>query len=64
MNQCIMINTLNLRSKIKIYNNNINTIFQDYKTPEDYEYCACLSVVLLHSLIKIDNECSPQIFLE
>ena len=52
MNQCIMINTLNLRSKIKIYNNNINTIFQDYKTPEDYEYCACLSVVLLHSLIK------------
>ena len=35
-----------IKSKMKIYNNRINTIFQCNKIPEDNEYCICLSVIL------------------
>ena len=34
------------------------------KKPEDNEYCTCLSVILLDSVIKIDNNYYPQIVLE
>ena len=34
------------------------------KKTEDNEYCTCLSVILLDSVIKIDNNYYPQIVLE
>ena len=32
--------------------------------PEDHEYCACLSVILLDSLIIVDKKYYSQIFLK
>ena len=32
--------------------------------PEENEYYTCLSVILLDSLVKIDNDYYPQIFVE
>ena len=47
---------------MKIYNNRINTNFLGNKIPEDNEYYTCLSVILLDSVVKIDNDYYPQIF--
>ena len=38
-----------IKTKIKIYNNRKNTIFQGNEISEDNEYCTCLSVILLDS---------------
>ena len=53
-----------IKTKIKIYNDRINTNFYGNKIPEVNEYYTCLSVILLDSVIKIDSEYYPQIFLE
>ena len=53
-----------IKSKKIVYNNRINTNFHDNKIPEDNEYYTCLSVILLNSVLRIDNEYYPQIFLE
>ena len=41
-----------IKTKIKIYNNRINTNFHGNKTREENEYCTCLSVILLILLLK------------
>ena len=54
-----------IKTKIKICGNEINTSFYGNKIPEDNEYCAYLSVILLDSIfINADKECFSQIFLE
>ena len=53
-----------IKTKIKIYNNKINTNFQGNKIPEDNECCACLFVILSDSIINVDEKLYPQIFLE
>ena len=53
-----------IKTEIKIYNNKISTNFYGNKIPEHNEYCACLSAILLDSIVKIDNDYYPQIFLE
>ena len=59
-----MIIKTKIKTKIKIYNNITNTNFQGNKIREDNKYCTCLSVILLDSVVKIDNDYYPQIFLE
>ena len=54
-----------IKTKIKIYNDRVYTNFQHDKIPKDNEYCACLSVILLDSvLVNSNKEYYPQIFLE
>ena len=53
-----------IKTKIKIYNNKINTNFYGNKIPEDNEYCTCFSALLLDSVVKLDNDYYPQIFLK
>ena len=51
--------------KIKIHNDRVYTNFQYYKIPKDNEYCTCLCVMLLYSIIvSSGKEYYPQIFLE
>ena len=40
-----------INTKIKIYNNRTYTNFQYNKISEDNKYCACLSVILLDSIV-------------
>ena len=53
-----------IKTKINIYNNRIITNFHGNKKPKDDECCACLSVILLDSVVKTDNNYYPQTFLE
>ena len=50
-----MCNDQYIKIKIKIYNNRINSNFQGNKITEDNEYFNCLSVILLDSVLKINN---------
>ena len=60
MNQCIMINTLKLKWRFTMVK-----YIQFFNIPEDNEYCACLSVILLDSIfVNSNKEYYPQIFLE
>ena len=53
-----------IKNKTNIYNNKINTNFPDNKVLGDNECCTYLSVTLLHSVVKINKDYYPQIFLE
>ena len=60
-----MYNDKYIKAKIKIYNNRKYTNFQYNKIPKDDECCACLSLVLLDSIVvNADKKCYLQIFLE
>ena len=52
-----------IKTKILIYNDKVYTNFQHNKTPKDNECCACLSVILIDSILtSSDKEYCPQIF--
>ena len=53
-----------IKIKIKIYNYRMNTNFQGNKIPKDNECCACLSVVLLDSVVNVGKKYYAQIVLE
>ena len=59
-----MINTLELRFLQETYYDIIHTNVLGNKMPGDNEFCTCLSVILLCSVVKIDIDYYPQIFLE
>ena len=60
-----MYNDKYIKTRIKIYNDEVYTNFQYNKIPKDNEYCACLSVILLDSIfVNSNKEYYPQIFLE
>ena len=59
-----MYNDKYIKIKIKNYNDRINRNFHGDKMPQDNEYCAFLSVILLDFVVKTDNDYHPQIFLE
>ena len=42
-----------IRTKVKSYNGEINTNFYGNKIPEKGEYYACLSVILLDSVVEV-----------
>ena len=48
----------------KTYNNRINTNFHSNKIPEENGFCACLSILLLDSVVIVDKKYCPQILLE
>ena len=52
-----------IKTKIETYNR-INTKLQGNKMPEDSEYCACLFVISLDSIINVDEKYYLQIFSE
>ena len=52
-----------IKPNMKINNNGINRNFQGDEMAEDNGCCACLSVILLDSIINVDEKYYPQIFL-
>ena len=54
-----------IKAKINIYNDKVYTNFQHNKIPNDNEYCACLSVILLdYIFVNSNKEYYLQIILE
>ena len=53
-----------IKTKIKIYADNMITNFHNKKMPKEKAPCKCLSIIMLDSVIKANKKYYPQIFLE
>ena len=53
-----------IKTKIKIYANNMNTNFHNKTMPKEKAPCKCLSIIMLDSVIKANKKYYPQTFLE
>ena len=53
-----------IKSKINLYNIKVNTNFHGNKIPEENECYECLSVILLDSVVKVNEKYFPLILLE
>ena len=59
-----MVIIINTKSKIKIYNGNVNTNFQDKGMPKGKASCKCLSIIMLDFVVKVKKKYYPQTLLE
>ena len=53
-----------IKTKIKVYDNNVNTNFQGKKVPKENASCKCLSLIMLDSIVKVKKKHYPQTLLE
>ena len=53
-----------VKTKIKLYEDEVNTNFQGKKTPKENPSCKCLSLIILDSVIKLNKKYYPQTLLE
>ena len=53
-----------IKTKIKIYADNMITNFHNRKTPKEKETCKSLSIIMLDSVIKANKKYYPQTLLE
>ena len=53
-----------IKTKIKIYDGNVNTSFPDKGMPKEKASCKCLSIIRLDSVFKVKKRYYPQTLLE
>ena len=53
-----------IKTKIKVYADNIITNFHNKKMPKEKAPCKCLSIIMLDSVIKANKNYYPQTLLE
>ena len=53
-----------IKTKVKMYDNKVNTNFQGKETPKGDSSYKCLSLIMLDSVIKVGKKYYPQVFLE
>ena len=53
-----------MKTKIKIYADNMVTNFHNKKISKEKAPCKCLSIIMLDSVIKANKKYYPQTFLE
>ena len=53
-----------IKTKVKMYDNRVNTNFQGKEIPKKDASYKCLSLIMLDSVVKIGKKYYPQVFLE
>ena len=53
-----------IKAKRKIYAGRIITNFHNKKVPKEKAPCKCLSIIMIHSVIRANKKYYPQTFLE
>ena len=53
-----------IKTKIKMYEDRVNTSFQDKKVPEENATYKCLLLIMLDSVIRVNKKYYPQTLLE
>ena len=53
-----------IKTKIKIYDDNVNINFQGKKVSKQNTSCKCLSLIMLDSVVKVKKKYYPQTLLE
>ena len=53
-----------IKTKVKMYDNKVNTNFQRKETPKGDSFYKCLSLIMLDSVVKVRKKYYLQVFLE
>ena len=53
-----------LRTKVKIFNNTINTLFSGDEIPKERINYVCISAISIDSVLRRDKKNYPQVYLE
>ena len=53
-----------IKTKVKMYDNRVNTNFQGKETPKGDSFYKLLSLIMLDSVVKVGKKYYPQVFLE
>ena len=53
-----------IKTKVKVYDNRVNTNFKAKETPKGDSSYKCLSLIMLDSVVKVGKKYYPQVFLE
>ena len=55
---------LNIKAKVREFNNKIETNFLGNEVPKENIHYTCIACINIDSVIKIDKENHPQVYLE
>ena len=53
-----------IETKVKVYDNRVNTNFQGKETPKRDSSCKCFSLIMSDYVVKVGKKYYPQVFLE
>ena len=53
-----------IKTKVRTFNDMINTLFPKDKIPKEKIYCICIPPVCIDSVLRIDRKNYPQVYLE
>ena len=53
-----------MKTKVKRFNNTINTLFSGDEIPRKRIYYACISAICIDSALRTDKKNDPQVYLE
>ena len=53
-----------IKTKVKTFNNTINTLFSRNKIPKEKIHYVCISAILIDSVLRTDQNNNPQVYLE
>ena len=51
-------------TKVKTFDDTINTLFSDNKVPKEESHYICIAAVCIDSVLRIDKKNHPQVYLE
>ena len=57
-------NDKHIKTKIKSYQDKVNTNFQGKKTPKENTSYKYLSLIMLDSVVRVNKKCYPQTLLQ
>ena len=52
-----------IKTKVKMYDNKVNTSFQGKETPKEDSSYKCLLLIMIDSVVKVGKKNYPQVFL-
>ena len=53
-----------IKTKVKTFNNSINTLFSGDEIPKERIHYVCISVICIDSVLRRDKKNYPQVYLE
>ena len=53
-----------IKTKVKTFNNTINTLFSGVEIPKERIHYVCISAICIDSVLKTDKKNYPQVYLE
>ena len=53
-----------VKTKVKTFNDMINTLFSGDEIPKEIIHCICISAICIDSVLRVDKKNYPQVYLE